>query len=283
MPLQASSGFSINSIFWLRSLLESEWGPTRRVLEDLEPFFARLQLPFQLRDVKKSSQLYLALDSLVNSRAKPILQLDMHGTKDGLLLAGSGEIAPWKEVVPRLRSINIASGGNLCVVAGACFAFHAIMQASITQASPVSILIAPDRELKNAKLEDGLAGFYEALFSDGEISAAFGKHLGEPFKLYNAERFFVIAVCKYIRNSCRGKGAMIRRERLLSDVLLAGQARTSANLRRIRKQIKEGMRPDQRMLDRYAKKFLLGRPCPFSIDQLTRAVEAAQPVARSDN
>src|SRR6266702_4171251 len=121
----------------------------------------------------------------------------MHGTKEGLVLAGSGQVAPWEEVVPTLRAINIASGGNLCVVAGVCFAFFAIMRASISQASPVNILIAPDREVSNAKLEGGLAGFYMDLFSGGEISAAFAKHLGDPFKVFLAERFFVIGVCKY--------------------------------------------------------------------------------------
>lgn len=275
MPLHATNNFSVNSVFWLRSLAEPELGPTRRVIEDLEAFFDRLQLPFQLRDVQTPADLYAALDSLADPRAKPILQLDMHGTKDGLLLSPSGETASWADVIPRLRSINIASGGNLCVIAGVCFAFHAIKQASIAQASPVNILIAPDREVKNSTLEDGLAGFYETLFSGGEVTAAFTKHLGEPFKLFNAERFFVIAVCKYIRNSCKGKGATIRRERLLSDVLLTGQPQTRENLRKIRKQIKDGIKPDQRMLDQYANIFLLGRRCPFNIEQLLSAVENA--------
>jgi hypothetical protein len=58
------------------------------------------------------------------------------------------------------------------------------------------------------KLEDGLAGFYISLFTDGEISAAFEKYLGLPFKkLYRAERFFVIALCKYVLNHCKGEGA----------------------------------------------------------------------------
>jgi hypothetical protein len=184
------------------------------MLEDIEPFFASLGLPFNLRDVKTPAHLYRALDSLVAPHVKPILQLDMHGTKDGLRLTRSDEIAPWTEVVPRLRAINVACGGNLCVVAGVCHAFYAIREASIMEASPVNVLIAPDREVQTGKLEDGLAGFYRALFTEGEISAAFEKHLGEPFKHFLAERFYVIAVCKYIRNVCNGKGASVRRERL---------------------------------------------------------------------
>ena len=126
MALTATTGFSINSVFWLRSLSDSEQGPTRRVLEDLEPFFAQIGVPFQLRDVKTPGELYAALQSLANSTVKRIVQLDMHGTKEGLVLVGSGEVAPWREVVPRLRAINVASGANLCVVAGVCFAFYAI-------------------------------------------------------------------------------------------------------------------------------------------------------------
>jgi hypothetical protein len=272
MVLQASSGFSTNSVFWIRSLHESEMGPSQRILEDIEPFFGSLQLPFQIRDVKEPAHLYVALESMVASHIKPILQLDMHGTKDGLRFVGSQEIARWKDVVPRLRAINVASGGNLCVVAGVCYAFFAIMQATIMDASPVNILIAPDKEVTTGKLEDGLAGFYRTLFTGREINVAF-QHLGEPFKLFHAERFFVIAVCKYIRNACRGKGVDERRERLLSEVLLAGHARTSENMRRIRKQIKEGIKPDQEMMDRYAHRFLLGRACPFKIDELIAAVE----------
>lgn len=145
----------------------------------------------------------------------------MHGKKEGLVLAGSGEIAPWSEVVPRLRTINVSSGGNLCVIAAVCFAFFAISEATITQASPVNILIAPETEVQVGKLEQGLAGFYVSLFTDGEISTAFEKNLGSPFKLFHAERFLVIALCKYILNHCKGKGA---NERRVTEVLTGGTA-----------------------------------------------------------
>jgi hypothetical protein len=276
VALSATSGFGINSVFWIRSLPESEQGPTRRVLEDIEGFFQRIELPFQLPDVKNSSELYVALNSLADARVKPILQLDMHGKKEGLVLADSGEIAPWSQVVPRLRAINICTGGNLCVIAAVCFAFFAISEASIVQASPVNILIAPDTDLQVGKLEDGLAGFYISLFTDGEISAAFEKYLGLPFKLYHAERFFVIALCKYVLNHCKGEGANERRERLLSEVLTGGAAGATLTKRQIRKQIKSGIRPDQTMMDRFARIFLLGRSCPFTIDQLLDAVETEQ-------
>jgi hypothetical protein len=276
VALTATTGFSINSVFWLRSLSDSEQGPTRRVLEDLEPFFAQIGVPFQLRDVKTPGELYAALQSLANSMVKPIVQLDMHGTREGLVFVGSGEVSPWREVVPRLRAINVASGANLCVVAGVCFAFYAISEASIIQASPVNVLIAPDTEVQTGKLEDGLAGFYRSLFTDGSISAAFEKSLGLPFKVFHAERFLVIAICKYILNHCKGKGVEERRERLLTELLTAGKFAEKPDLSQLRKQIKGGIRPDQDTINRFANTFLLGRPCPFTIDQLLNEVEKAQ-------
>ena len=275
MPLEASSGFTTNSVFWLRSLSETEQGPTRRVLEDLEPFFKELDLPFQLIDVNTAADLYIVLDQLATLPVKPILQLDMHGTQQGILLAKSGELAPWGEVIRRLRDINLKSRANLCVVAGVCFAYYALMQVSIALASPVQILVAPDREVSVGILEDGLGSFYKALFRGLDISEAQARYLADPFKIFHAEKFFVITLCRYIRDSCKGKGGAVRRERLLTEVLLDGRPRDSRLLREIRRQIKEGTKPSQQLVDRYARTFLIDRPCPFSIDQLVEEVEQA--------
>jgi hypothetical protein len=259
----------------LRSLSEKEKGPTRRVLEDLEPFFKELELPFQLIDVNTAAELYRVLDEIAKLPLKPILQLDMHGIQQGLILANSGELASWDEVIPRLRGINIASRANLCVVAGVCFAYYALTKVSISLASPVKILVAPDREVSVGILEDGLGSFYRALFRGLDISEAQARYLADPFKIFHAEKFFVIALCRYIRASCKGKGGTIRRERLLTEVLLDGRPRDSNVLREIRKQIKEGTKPSQQLVDRYARTFLIDRPCPFSIDQLLEAVDQA--------
>jgi hypothetical protein len=275
MPLEASSGFSTNSVFWLRSLSETEQGPTRRVLEDLEPFFKELDLPFQLIDVNTAADLYMVLDKIATLPVKPISQLDMHGAKQGLVLAKSAEIAPWDEIIPRLRDININSSANLCVVAGVCFAYYALTQVSISLASPVKILVAPDREVSVGILEDGLGSFYKALFRGLDISEAQARYLADPFKIFHAEKFFVITLCRYTRDLCKVKGGAVRRERLLTEVLLDGRTRDSRLLREIRKQIKEGTKPSQELVDRYARAFLIDRPCPFSIDQLVEEVERA--------
>jgi hypothetical protein len=275
MVLEGRDGFKTNSVFWLRSLSEKDQGPTRRVLEDLEPFLKGIGLPLHLIDVYTTADLYYLLDQLALAPIKPILQLDMHGEKQGLTLARSGELAPWSEVVPRLRNINLATQGNLCVVAGVCYAYYALTEISISNASPVKFLIAPDREIGVGILEDGLVSFYKALFSGLDISEAQSRYLADPMKLFHAEKFFVIALCKYIRESCKGKGGAARREHLLTEILLNGRPRNTETLRELREPIREGIKPSQQMVDRYAKMFLIGRPCPFSIDELLEAVEHA--------
>jgi hypothetical protein len=67
-----------------------------------------------------------------------------------------------------------------------------------------------------------------------------------------------------------------RRELLLTEVLKAGKLGEKPNLQQMRKQIKEGIRPDQDTVNRFAQAFLLGRPCSFTIDQLLNAVEKVQ-------
>jgi hypothetical protein len=95
------------------------------------------------------SALYETLDHMVGCAqrgAKPILHLDMHGSKDGLAIADTHETAPWTLVVPRLRAINIATRGNLCVVAGVCFALHAITRVRLPE---------PEMRFENAWLAQG--------------------------------------------------------------------------------------------------------------------------------
>jgi hypothetical protein len=112
--------------------------------------------------------------------AKPILHLDMHGSKRGLQLAGTLEIAPWARVVPKLQAINVATGNNLVVVAGVCFARDAILQIKISEACPVYMLIAPETEVTFGFLEDNTVPFYQKLFSSGDINKACLEHFRHP-------------------------------------------------------------------------------------------------------
>jgi hypothetical protein len=97
VPFEFNSGFSVNSLIWISSLSPDEQGPTRRIVEDLQPWSARIGLPFIRYDLKSADELYQLLDGIAQCAgdgAKPMLHLDMHGSKYGVQLAGTTEIAP---------------------------------------------------------------------------------------------------------------------------------------------------------------------------------------------
>ena len=86
---------------------------------------------------------------------------------DGSLDARTIDLAPWTSVVPKLQAINLAAKGNLCVVAGVCYALHAIKQIKISEPCAVHMLIAPEEVVHVGFLEDETVKFYQEVFSSG--------------------------------------------------------------------------------------------------------------------
>jgi hypothetical protein len=104
VPLEFNSGFGANSLIWVSSLSPEQQGPTRRIVEDIRPWSAQIGLPFIRYDPKSAGELYQLLDGIAQRAregAKPMLHFDMHGSKHGLQLAGTLEIAPWARVVSK--------------------------------------------------------------------------------------------------------------------------------------------------------------------------------------
>ena len=94
--------------------------------------------------------------------------------------------------------------------------------------------------------------------------------------MYHRERLLATALTKYIRNYSTGKGLDERREALLTEALRSRQIpNTAQNRKAVRKQIKEGLEPDQALIDKYVRTFLIGKAVPFRIDQLIELTKGA--------
>lgn len=276
--LEFSSGFSVKSVFWLSALRETEKEYCGRIVDDLRIVLDSSGVPFQAYDAVSPWHFECALKTIAESAKKdgmrPILHLDMHGSKeDGLEIGATGECVPWPKVVSLLQEINVATGNNLCVVAAACFGFHAIEEVKITEPSPFFILIAPENEVFLGFLAQKTGDFYRDVFSKGDLWAAFDEHLSPQMRDYHADKMLFMSVAKYIRNHCKGKGSTQRRERLLTEVFLAGLPQTDENLKSARQKIKEGIRPDSGLMDKYVQDFLVGKKPGFTFDDLLSAVE----------
>lgn len=91
----------------------------------------------------------------------------------------------------------------------------------------------------------------------GLTSAVYAKHF--------------IAIARYVTKQCKGGAA--RRERLLTEIFTAGLANTVENRKPIRAMIRINIKPDQRLMDHFAHKFLIGRKCGFDFPTLLDYVE----------
>lgn len=280
--MQLDTGFSCNSVIWLTSLPDSELGPTRRMVEDMESLRAEISIGFQHIQVTSVAQLKRLLAELsfhaYENGMRPLLHFDMHGSKEeGLHIAQSSEYCSWDELYTNLQGLNEATGNNLVVVGAACFGLRSIMPIKLDKPAPFFVLLAPEEEVCVGFLEDNAVRFYRELFASGSLDTAYSRYLSDEFKYFHCEKMLFIVVAKYIRAGCKGKSAQERRERLLTEVFSQGMEKTEDNLRSVRNKIKKGLKPDQDLLDRYAKTFLVGRTCSFSMQQLLEVLDGDKP------
>jgi len=280
--MQLDTGFSCNSVIWLTSLPDSELGPTQRMVEDMESLKAEISVGFQHIQVTSAAHLKSLLEELSchasENGMRPLLHVDMHGNKEeGLHIYQSSEYYSWDELYCDLQGLNQATGNNLVVIGAACFGLRSIMPIKLDKPAPFFVLLAPEEEVYVGFLEDNAVRFYRELFASGSLDAAYSRYLSDEFKYFHCEKMLFIVVAKYIRAGCKGKSAQERRERLLTEVFSQGMEKTAVNLRSVRKKIKEGLKPDQALLDRYAKTFLVGRKCSFSMQQLLEFLDGDNP------
>ncbi|WP_458365816.1 hypothetical protein [Burkholderia pseudomallei] len=239
----------------------------------MEALSSRVGFYFHRRDIKLSLELVDFLIELeLRAREdglRPIVVLDMHGDPNaGLSLCGPGESLPWAELGKLLAAINVSTANNLCVIGGACYSLRTIAPAKLDQPAPFFVLLAPEHEVSVGFLEDNFPAFFDHLFTQGEIDGAYSRYLSEHFRYFHCEKMLFIVVGRYVREACKGRSAAERRERLLTEVFEQGLPNTPENRQAIRAKIKAGLRPDQALLDRYARGFLIGRSCSFNMEQL---------------
>jgi hypothetical protein len=279
MAIDIKSGLVFNSIFWLTAPRPDETRMVESMIDDVSAICASRQIPFQKYVVPSGVMLIRALGEIEDAArrgCRPLIYLDMHGSpSDGVEIAASGEMVPWDDVVEALRKINVQTGNNLLVVAAVCYGLHAIKETVITDLTPFFVLIAPEETITFGDLMDRIIPFFRNLTTDLDVVKAFEEELSPEMKMFHCMRVFTVAMAKYIVRSCTGKGGLERREQLLTEVMKSGYPETPDGLRAVRKAIKEGVKPTQQMLDRFAGKFLGGKPLGYDLDTLMRLIDEA--------
>lgn len=264
---------TVNSVLWFTSLRQEERGVTRRILDDLLPYLEGIGIHRQVFEVGTAGQFLATLDALAGETGpgmiQPILHFDMHGSAGkGFKIAATGEDVPWDAVAARLSAVNATLGNNLFVVSCACHGQHLGQEARLAQPCPYYVLTAPEGQVASGFLQDAIVPFYQAVFEDGDFVAACLRHLSPEFTLFHSERLLLLALVKYVRRHCVGRGRSVRREALLSQGVAAGLV---ANYR-TRSLLRDGIVPDQALVDRFVNSFLMGKHPGFDIDDVMRLV-----------
>lgn len=279
--VEFDSSVDCNSVIWLTSLPHEDLGPTRRMVEDMELLRTDSSIGFQYIQIKSPEHLTAILSELTlhaaNHGMRPMLHFDMHGDKDkGMLICNEeSEYVSWHKLITHLKELNKATHNNLIVVGAACYGLRAITSIKINDPVPFFVLLAPEGEVSLGFVEDNIPAFYRELFHSGELDPAYNKYLSNELKYFHCERMLFLVLLKYIKSSCKGKSARERREYLLTEILSQELERNKDNMKIVRKKIKDGIKPDKSLLDRYVKTFLVGKPCSFNIDQLLDFIEEA--------
>lgn len=271
--IDVTDTFDVNTIIWLRSLPDDELGPSGRMAEDVETLArARGQFPFEEIVVRSSNEMLTALADLAErcrGGLRPILHFDCHGSEDdGLLLAPSGEYVGWQELADALRPVNFAAENNVCCIFGVCFGLHLTNTLSITEPTPYFLTIAPEGEIAVGELEDRLPRFYDHMLTSSSITDAYDAELKAVMGIFKCQAVFGKVVATYINNHARGPALAARKESLVTEALHQNgvAAPTPEQLRQIRAPVKDGLKVDQAMIDRFASIFLIGRKAAIDLE-----------------
>lgn len=203
---------------------------------------------------------------------KPLIHIDMHGCeRRGLEIGANGDYIDWQYVVDVLRVLNEKLNNQLIVLITACHGLHAVLPIQFEKSAPFLCLFAPEEEIKFADIEDKVPQFYSELFSTGSLDSALDK-LGSKFTLFNCVDFLFKVLAIHIERECEGRGGRERREELLTQIMQTSLGDTPEKIGSYRAFVKDYIKPDQALLDRFTSNFLMGNAPEIKIEDFLAAI-----------
>lgn len=277
--LKFEQTFDVNTLVWIRSLPESELGPSQRMAEDLEALSANGRFAFEEISVGSREELLGVLTEVTvrcTEGLRPILHFDCHGSAElGLQLAPSGEHLAWADLADALRKVNVAAKNNVSCIFGVCFGMHLSMELSLSQPTPYFLTIAPEKEITVGELLDRFAPFYARLFETGNITQAYREKLAPSLSVFYCTEVLAKAFATYVVKHASGRAAGLRKETLVTKALEARgiTSPSKAQLDSLRRIVKSSLRPSQAQFTYFAKRFLIGRAPGFTFAEVSEFAE----------
>ncbi|HWW05612.1 hypothetical protein [Collimonas sp.] len=267
---------SVSRIYIIHT--EATKNTSRRLEEDLQPLskFSGL-LPdiasaYSVGSADDVKNVFGAIKKdCIDNNVKPLLHVDFHGSEQHGLVVKPGHYLSWEWFASRCREVNIACQNKFGVVMACCYGLNAIRGVRIGELVPFQYLIGSQETIyEGADIDDSFSLFYKKLFETRSFEVAL-VGLPNKFQPFYAEKMLFIVLAKYLKAGTYGKGFQERKERLITELVEAGQYPTPQNLKLLRASITERLKFDkdgvQEVIDKYSASFL-GQPSQIKIDDL---------------
>lgn len=206
-----------------------------------------------------------------------MIHIDTHGgPDDGICIIGANgdEFVPWNVVCDSLRSINIATGNNLCVVSAACFGFYVVKHNDIHKPVPFYMLVSSSKTLSFKFTEAQTFGFYKCIFEELDFIKRYNEYLASEMELFLCEKLFAVSLSRYFRFKCMGKGGKKRVEDLVTMALQGRIPPTPANLSFLRQAARQHIKPSEALFSKYASTYFIGKSPGFTFSDVIKFVRA---------
>ena len=140
---------------------------------------------------------------------------------------------------------------------------------------PAYLFCAPPDKISVGFLEAQTLAFYREMSRTSNVTAAFEATLGGVMQSFHCQGLFLQSLLRYIRTYCIGRMRKDRLERMVTAVLQRNGIvnPSSAQLKQARHQVRESLKPGQKVIDLFAPSFLIDRAPAFTYADLDRILK----------
>ena len=246
--------FEFNQIYVIESLPSYEVATGTSLFNDL---IARRTteisyLQSQLLTVSNKQEFYKVLTDIQQNCStavsnSPLLHLEMHGSKDGLVLA-SGETVPWVDLANAIRHINKATGHNTLISLATCHGAFFLSAISPSQPAPCFAFIGSAEILYVPDIVESFHSFFDHILREANpqnINLALAVEIlnrsitaGRKFHLLGSEAIFNLVMDEYESTLWKPGGLSRRIKELVEDYYKRlGNKKSSLSKNQVKKQM----------------------------------------------
>ena len=212
-------------------------------------------------------------DVVVGRGHGPIIHVEAHGDKHGLILA-SRETVEWSELAEALTAINHAVGFNLLLVLAMCRGYYFIQTVVPTRPSPVWALVGPAENVWDYDLRQAMAAFYRELLTslDGRAAVrALNEHkppANWEYRFEPADFIFCRVFKTYLETRCTPDQLQDRENDIVAEIM-RGTGYDLVAAMAARRGARRMLQDHERLFDHLKREFFMFSDLPRNADRFT--------------